>query len=365
MRNLIPAVTAGLAVVLICGVASAGAARVSSAPASRPAGPPPFYAIASGWKTGPLVRSTATGRVTARVPAPPGYRNCDNYVAAAARETFFMICSAQRAGSAEGIFRFRLTSSGRATRPALIAGHALRGLLVASQIAASPDGSELALQVWRTGRGPIYTNTIPAGILVVSTRTGRSVLWRSVPERPAAPQFAAAQDLSFTAHGNELVALETRCPRSGDLNECSQRNQQELLQAYYPARRGGSLEGGQLLVRQSSFRPRGTEIFDAFIRPGGTEASVLLNHCPRRGTCQQWVAEVPVAGGGLSRILFRASGGTAFKGVFARLFGSDPTGRYLILNARVRNARLNGWLDHGRLRPLTPANGSGDMNEVW
>jgi hypothetical protein len=362
MRTLIRAVAAGLGLVLVTGASLVSPAQATGT--SR-GGPPPFYAIASGWQSGPLVRATATGRVTARVPAPPGYRNCDNYIAAAARGTFFMICSARRAGQAEGIFRFRLTSSGRATRPALIAGRALRGLLVASQIAASPDGSELALQVWRTGHGPIYTNTIPAGILVVSTRTGRSALWRSVPERPAAAQFAAAQDLSFTARGNELVALELRCPRSGDLNECSGRNQQEELRAYAPARRGGSLERGRLLLRQSSFRPRGTELFDAFIRPGGREASVLLNHCPPRGTCRQWVAEVPVTGRGLSRILFRTSGGTAFKGVFARLFGSDPTGRYLLLNARVRSARLNGWLDHGRLRPLTPANGSGDLNEVW
>jgi hypothetical protein len=34
-----------------------------------------------------------------------------------------------------------------------------------------------------------------------------------------------------------------------------------------------------------------------------------------------------------------------------------PPGRYLILDAVVGSARDNGWIDHGRLVPLTPATG--------
>jgi len=37
---------------------------------------------------------------------------------------------------------------------------------------------------------------------------------------------------------------------------------------------------------------------------------------------------------------------------------SDASGRYLLLTSR-----RNGWIDHGRLRPLAPA--SGAFGDAW
>jgi hypothetical protein len=373
-RRVTQAVSAGLAVVLISGLAaawSAGAIRISSAPVTSTAhaGPPPYYvSLYAGGSRGrsagvvATVRATATGRVTGHVRAPRGYVLCD-YLTAAAHETFFLVCSPLRgSGREEVVLRFRLDGAGQATRPRPIPGGILKGVLVASAIAASPDGSEVALQVWSTGNGLIYTNTIPLGIEVINTHTGRRALWRAVPELPVTPQFSGATNLSFTEHGSELVALETLCPRHGDRSACSQHEPTQLT-AYGPGPRGGSLENGQVLFRQSAFD--GASVFDAFIRPGGNQANVLLNRCPRRGTCHQLVAQIPLNGTQGYRVLYRTSGGTAFAGVYESFLSQDPTGRYLILAGQVGQARLNGWIDHGRLRLLTPANAGAVDYEAW
>ncbi len=48
-----------------------------------------------------------------------------------------------------------------------------------------------------------------------------------------------------------------------------------------------------------------------------------------------------------------------------RFFSSDPSGHYLILDAGVGSARVNGWIDHGRLVRLTLANGDIVDYETW
>jgi hypothetical protein len=373
-RRVTQAVSAGLAVVLISGLAaawSAGAIRMSSAPATSTAhaGPPPYYvSLYAGGSRGQsvtvvgTVRATATGRVVGHVRAPRGYALC-NYLTAAAHETFFLVCSPLRSTTREEVvLRFRLNGAGHATRPAPIRGGILKGVLVASPIAASPDGSEVALQVWSTGDGLIYTNTVPLGIEVINTHTGRHALWRAVPEQPIKPQFSGATSLSLTEHGSELVALETLCPRHGDRSDCSQHEPTQLT-AYGPGAHGGNLNDGQVVFRQSAFD--GASLFAAYIRPSGNKANVLLNRCPRRGLCHQTVAEIPLNGTQGYRVLYRTSGGTAFVGVYESFLSQDPTGRYLILDGQAGQARLNGWIDHGRLRLLTPANAGAVDYEAW
>jgi hypothetical protein len=87
--------------------------------------------------------------------------------------------------------------------------------------------------------------------------------------------------------------------------------------------------------------------------------------CPRHGTCTVTVDRIAVISGRALRVLYRTRTGTPYQGVFMRFFSSDPSGRYLILDAGQGNSRVNGWIDNGHLVPLTPANGNNANYETW
>lgn len=374
-RRVTQALSSALAVVVVLGLGaafSAGAIRLGSGPADHarePARPPRYYVASdyAGRQSELAVRARATGRVTATIRVPLRDAFCGDSFAAAAHQTFFILCSAQRTASRPSesvIYRFRVTGSGRVTGMESVRGGLLKGMLVGSNIAASPDGSEVAAEVNRTGHGPVYTNSVPAGIFVINTQTGRRVLWRSGRTIPGAVQFANGTDLSFTRDGSELVVLESRCHRHGSRSDCNG-SQDVQVRAYSPAARGGSLEAGRVLLRPSTLRPRGTTLFDAFVTPDGSALTALTNNCPRRGLCTQTVARIPVTGAGAVQVLYRVRAGTAFKGVLGGFFSTDPTARYLILDSQVGNGRVNGWISHGRLRLLKPASGNDVGYEAW
>ena len=49
-----------------------------------------------------------------------------------------------------------------------------------------------------------------------------------------------------------------------------------------------------------------------------------------------------------------------------RFFGADPSVRFLLLNVGpASGTSVNGWIDHGRLVRLTPADGSNVFYEAW
>ena len=52
-------------------------------------------------------------------------------------------------------------------------------------------------------------------------------------------------------------------------------------------------------------------------------------------------------------------------GFMFRFFSSDPSGRYLLLDAGPTSGTANGWIDNGRLIPLTPADGGNVFYEAW
>ena len=85
----------------------------------------------------------------------------------------------------------------------------------------------------------------------------------------------------------------------------------------------------------------------------------LLFDCRRHRGCTQTVARIPLGAGQQPRVLYQAHGN------FQRFFSSDPSGRYLILDASAETAHVNGWIDHGRLIPLAPANGNAVIYESW
>jgi len=137
------------------------------------------------------------------------------------------------------------------------------------------------------------------------------------------------------------------------------------VRAYSPARRGGSLEGGQVLLDDSAFKPRGTYLSDAFITPDGSAVAAALVDCPPHGACTLTVARIPLSTGGRQRVLYQAQSGSRNAGIFFRFFSADPSRRYFILDAARGSARVNGWIDHGKLVPLAPADGNAPAYEAW
>jgi len=92
---------------------------------------------------------------------------------------------------------------------------------------------------------------------------------------------------------------------------------------------------------------------------------VVVLHAPRGastpGTID--VVEVSASTGAKLRLLFQENTG---QGVFYRFVSADPSARFLLFDAgRPTGAIPNGWIDHGRLVPLTPADGSNVFYEAW
>jgi hypothetical protein len=391
-RWAVQAGAASLAVALAVGAGvgvSAGVFHTGTSPATgttQHASPPRYYVTQvyspKAQQLVMAVRDRATGRVTSLVRNPLPHANCGGGnvgVAAADNQTFFMTCTTQRTAHSPTrglirrpgkivsietrIYRFHVTRSGQATGYTLVRGGVLKGVWTGN-IAAAPDGSEVAAEVWRPQSGTIYTNAVPEGIFVINTTTGARALWHTGPYVPGALQYASGQDLSFTRDGRTLVVLESRCPRGRYLAHCNGHAAMQV-RAYSPASQGGSLESGQVLLQQSALRPAGTSLVDGFILPDGSAVTALLASCPPHGPCTLSVAQISVGTGRVLRVLYQVHTGSRFAGFFERFFSSDPSGRYLILDAGAGNARVNGWIDHGRLVPLAPADGNAPVYETW
>jgi hypothetical protein len=387
---------ASLAVILAVGLCLAVSAGILhfGTPAARGAGehvgPPRYYVTqyfdAKARKLVMAVRARASGRVTAVIRDPlPGSSCWQGTVgmAAANDQTFFMTCSVWRSAPAtrrpglprqfrrpgkitsiqSRIYRFQVTSAGRITGYSLVKGSTLNGW--ADNIAVTADGSEVAAEVITLPRsGRMATNQVPEGIFVINTRTGSRALWHTGPFVPGAVQYVDATNLSFTGDGRDLVVLGPRCRQSRSLIDCNGHSDMQV-RAYSPADAGGSLQDGQVLLQDSALKPRGTSLSDAFISPDGSAVTAVLTDCPPHGACTLTVARIPVGAGQQPRVLYQVHSGTRYQGIFERFFSADPSGRYLILDAGAGNARVNGWIDHGRLVPLAPANGNAPDFETW
>ncbi len=393
-RRAVQAGAASLAVVLAVGLGAAVSAGVlhigksAANGAGEHAGPPRYYVSQyfdpKARKLVLAVRARASGWVTAMIRDPLPGSSCGQGtagVAAADDQTFFMTCSIWRTAPGPArrpglprrpgkiisitsrIYRFQVTGSGRVAGYSLVKGGTLSGW--ADNIAATADGSELAAEVLQASpSGQMATNEAPEGIFVINTRTGSRTLWHTGPYVPGALQYAYATDLSFTADGRDLVVLEPRCHRGRHLVDCNGHADMQV-RAYSPAAGGGSLEDGQVLLQDSALKPHGTSLSNAFISPDGSAVTAVLTDCPPHGACTLTVARIPVGTGQQPRVLYQVHSGTRRQGIFERLFSSDPSGRYLILDAGAGNARVNGWIDRGRLVPLAPANGNAPEFETW
>jgi hypothetical protein len=327
-------------------------------------GPPRYYATVE--QGGIVVRATATGAVTGRVPnVPPGHGAFGRYAisvaAADGGRKFFAAYSGTAASHVDKIwvYSFHLTSAGRVTGLAVVRGGVFSGLLAGNSMAVSPDGSKVALVVFP----PLNPSqgAKPAEIGVLDLATGTRTLWagglRHISGYPA-----IIPSVSWSADGRSLVFVSLWCNNGAFSSQyCDSVADYAQVRTLHLTPGGGRLTQGSVLLTNSRSYP---DIIQVRPGPGGKSLTVVVLSARTVGMVnpepkELRVIQLPLAGGRLGggppRLLYR---GAVDANVHVSL-GADATGRYLIL-AWARN----GWIDHGRLRPLPPQGGTA-FAEAW
>ena len=377
---------AALGVVLVVGLAIALGTRLtgsgsSGGPAGGPA-PVPAYYVVEGLQGGaPVVRSTATGKVTATVPVPRGANVNVDDIFAAARGGVFFVAAAAPGTSGERLYRFSLTRSGQVTGFAAVPGGAFGNRYwTPDAMAASPDGSQVAVSFAFAYVGPSCGSTgerpcppaRPDYIDIIDTGTGTRSVWRG----GTGPLFSVAS-LSWAADGRQLVYLGQLCRRLQLNSEaCAHGGRTAEVRALIPAAGGGRLDSGPVLLRQSARYPY---IAQAQITPDGTTitAVVLTGRMSSAHGLSDMVPpdlsviQVSRATGQLLRVLYQRNLGRTTEinnGPDFLQLSQDSAGQHWMLNgglcAGPCTDGFNGWLRDGGLVPLVPHNGR-ELNQAW
>ena len=318
-------------------------------------GLPRYYVQEAFQASGPVVRATATGAVTARIKCPwRGARVAGGEFAATTGPAYFLVCqqTVQRGQeyrvTGSRIYRFQVTGSGRVSGYSLVPGGVL-GKQTAQALTASPDGSQVAVTV---GPEPIGgAASVPDQILIINTRTGARAVWHGTAK------LFGAEVVSFIHQGRDLVFVGiTKCTPSKHSATC------RTLRSVSTAAPGGQIDSSRVLLPLSALlRSPGDYINDVVVSQDGATLTAAVMRSPGRGSNQVLIVRFSATGRQL-RVLYRMRTGNGF---MYRFFGADPSGRYLLLDAGPTSATVNGWIDHGRLIPLTPSDGSNLLNEVW
>ena len=296
------------------------------------------------------VRATATGAVLARLRCPMSAPYVITWpVAAADNQNFFLVC--QKATGPQSyarvlesrIFQFHVTRSGRVTGDLPVRGGVLGGLLVQS-IAATRDGSEIAVIVY-PGNHPPDLHRTPPDVIVIDTRTGARTIWHGA--QPVSGKTVYwPRDISLTADGQKLVFLtEPQCFQPG----CTVHGGQQMRVVINPDSGGGQLNSARVLVRLNSVPSAG--VMDAVISPDGSTLTLAvmgaLSGKPSPDSVS--VVQIPVSGQQRLRFVYRLSQGDSFS-----FFSADPPGSHFLLGTGTPNGPLDGRIDNGRLIPLRP-----------
>jgi hypothetical protein len=365
-RRILESAGIGAVAVVVAGIGVAAAFRVTganapSAPVSH-AGVPRYYVQASfpgtaGRPQPVVIRATATGAVTATVRCPwPNSVIAPQGITAASNQTFFMICQKivkqgkLFAVTGTRIYRFQLTRSGRISRYSPVPGGVL-GRHQPGAITATPDGTQIAVTVGQATLGT--RQSVPAAVYVIDTQTGARAIWHGGQE-----VFSAA-DLTFTDNGTalEFVGLK-KCAQGRGGTAC------EELRTVSPAAAGGQLDSGRVLLPLSALATHpGDFVNQVVINPGGATLAAAIVHSgrgPRSNSIS--VVKYSAVDGRQLRVLYYMRTGNGF---FYRFLSADPTGHYLIFNAGRTSGTHNGWIAHGRLISLRPADGSNIRYETW
>jgi hypothetical protein len=318
------------------------------------AGPPRYYVSVS--TTGVQVRNTATGVVTDRIPTPfirPGLLGAYGAGVAAGdggrefvvgytpRPHIDYTPSAHVTEVQVRLFSFHLTGTGRVAGLSLVRGGPLHGVEAGSgpgALAVSPDGSKVALAIYR----PLSHSG--AEIVVINLRTGARVYWAGGLRR--ADLNLGFPSISWTPGGDSLVFLTQWCHSVVAAGFCANGFHAAEVRELRVTTAGGRLSASSILLRESARYPN---IVQALLTPDGKALTMVLLDPPYLGRFPPVpqdlrVIQAPLTGG-QPRLLYH--GVTGPHAVVS--LGSDASGRHLLLTWR-----LNGWIDHGRLRSLAP-----------
>jgi hypothetical protein len=367
-------VAAAAAMVLVIGLAVSvsnglfGAGRSGGA-AHLPAVPHRYYLATDlgTWKTS--VRSTATGNVTAVVPVPSlAVTGTVSPALASAGNGTFYIAAFVRGGHGEQIYRFQVTAAGHVTGFARVPGGILRPGWAADALAASPDGSRVAIGAYYYPDHGRYGPQRSDQLIVINTATGAQSSWRGgSPARGY--KFFRVASLSWTGGARELAVLGEWCKVASDPGGegCPRWERLAQLRAINPAGRGGSVLAGQLLLRQA---PR-TYLAQALVSPDGSVITAMVLRGRITGNPDisgiypryMSVERIATATGHLLGVIYRRDLGdtSSVSGPMSDPLTliADAAGRGLILDGGICNRHcsneFNGWLHGGTLVPLRPA----------
>ena len=362
---------AAASLLLVVGLGIAVSSRLPrSAPvggsAAATAALPRYYVQANFFNGTTVVRSTATGAVTARVPYPrPDKSDAGLPTVAAARNGTFFLATLVGTHPQERIYRFRLTASGQVSGFAQVPGSIVRNSSDdIDAMASSPDGSHLAISVGRIGGAADQ-------IVVINVATGAKSVWRG--EMSGLGRTFSVASLSWTGDGRELVVLGQWCRRGARDNEsCQGAGRTAEVWALDPASGGGRLDGGHLLLRQSARYPY---IAQALISPDGSTITAIVLTGPAAGGTPHAmsVRRISIATRRQLGVLYRRrlpalQVGWERPPNFLAL-SQDGAGQHWLLSCVIRvgapgTRGFNGRIDGGQLIPLPPRGGS-DVSEAW
>ncbi len=383
-------VAAAASVFLVVGLAAALAVHRSglggTASPAVAATPDRYYVEGNIDGDRPVVRSTATGAVTATVPVPkspnaPGYG-----LVVASRDGVFFAVAWMPGGTGERIFRFRLTAAGRVSGFSAVPGGVLGGPeWSADAMAASPDGSQVAISfgfngpagVCGTAGEPSCPQAFPSDyIVVLNTATGKKSVWQGGLSGKG--KWFSVGNLSWADDGHELVFFGQECAQGdwGIGSEGCGAERTAEARTLDPGAAGGALDSGRLLLDQSSRYPY---IAQAVISPdGSTITAIVLTGSAIGNTSVSGifphnlsVEQISAATGKLLRVLYqRRLGDTSgVNGVPDPLaLVPDAAGQHWLLNVGICSGHCdtgaNGWINRGKLVPLRPTDGR-LADETW
>jgi hypothetical protein len=335
---------AGATTALLAAGLGTGLSGVAAAQTVK-AGPPRYYLEQGFGRQKPVVRATATGRVTGRVGCPEGGAP-QSFVPAS--PMFFMVCSLPSGGSQ--IYGFRVNSSGRPSAPAIVRGGKLSGIV--GGLAASANGSTLAVSV---GSRPAS-----AEVIVINALTGAHAVWTDGAVGPGMIRLGVGQ-LALTGNGRELIDTTIpRCVKGSAGNKCRAPGKESRVVS--PASAGGSLTRSRLIMRQSVVAGlRNGFINDVAVTSDGRDLIVAVVGGGTINGGFVAVDQVSAATGHVTKVLYKMRTGNGFSYQFV---STDPSGRYVLFDAGTTKTDVNGWIDHGKLVPLRPA-GNNVSYEAW
>jgi hypothetical protein len=292
---------------------------------------------------------------------------------ATAGNGLFYLAAFQHGRSGEQIYRFRLTGTGQVTGFTRVPGGSLRPGWAADALAASPDGSTVAVGAYYQRERHLHGHRFTAPdrsdqLVLIHTATGTQSIWRGGQPAGGYGHFRLGS-LSWTAGGRELAVLGEWCrDYSGPGGEsCSPGQRLAQLRAIDPAAPGGRVLGGRLLLAQS---PRLPYLAQALISPDGSVITAMVLHGQVVGNPQisgifpadMTIEQVSAATGRELGVLYRRHLGdtSEVSGPMSDPLTliADASGRNLILDGGICGPHcsneFNGWLHQGRLIPLPP-----------